>query len=153
MDRFDRATRSRVMSRARSTGGRTTELRFRSLLVRSGTRGWVLGHRSGLPGAPDILFLRSRLAVFLDGCFWHGCRRCRTIPATNHSFWAHKIQRNRERDRRVARMLRTAGWRVIRIWEHELKPGGGRALRRVLLRHSLALPSTMGLPNRPARQL
>ena len=93
MDKFDKATRSRVMSRSRSIGTRTTEWKFRSLLMRSGIKGWTLGHRSGLTGSPDVVFLRHRLAIFLDGCFWHGCRRCRSIPATNTRFWTNKIEK------------------------------------------------------------
>ena len=136
LDTFDRATRSRVMIRIKSSGTKTTEWRFRSLLMRSGIRGWRLGHDSGFPGSPDVVFVRDRLAIFLDGCFWHGCRRCRSIPATNRAFWVDKIQRNRQRDEKVARMLRTMGWKVTRIWEHELKTDGDGVLRKVLIRRS-----------------
>ena len=136
MDTFNRATRSRVMSRIKSRGTKTTEWRFRSLLMRSGVRGWRLGHDSGFPGSPDVVFVRARLAIFLDGCFWHGCRRCRSIPTTNRAFWVAKIQRNRERDEKVRRMLRAVGWKVTRIWEHELKIGGDGILRKVRIGRS-----------------
>ena len=131
MDRFNKATRSEVMRRSRSTGSRTTEWKFRSLLMRAGIRGWRLGHHSGLAGSPDVVFQRDRVAIFLDGCFWHGCRRCRSIPAANRQFWLDKIQGNRKRDRRVMRVLRNQGWRVIRIWEHELKADSGGILLRL----------------------
>lgn len=131
LDRFDKVTRSRVMRRSRSTGTRTTEWKFRSLLMRSGVGGWTLGHRSGLAGSPDIIFPRARVAIFLDGCFWHGCRRCRSIPATNRTFWTDKIQGNRRRDKKVARILRNKGWKVVRIWEHQLRTKAGEVLRRV----------------------
>lgn len=132
LDRYDVATRSRVMSRNKSRGTRTTEWKFRSLLMRSRIAGWSMGHDSGLPGKPDVIFLRARLAIFVDGCFWHGCQRCRSIPTTNRKFWMAKIQRNRERDEMVVRMLRTMGWKAMRIWEHELKTDSDGVLRKVL---------------------
>ena len=132
LDTFSRATRSRVMSHSRSRGTKTTEWRFRSLLMRSGVRGWKLGHDSGLTGSPDVVFARARLAVFLDGCFWHGCQRCRSIPTTNRAFWLNKIQENRKRDKRVGRMLRAKSWKVIRVWEHELRNDGAKVLRRIM---------------------
>jgi DNA mismatch endonuclease (patch repair protein) len=131
VDRFDAQTRSRVMSRNRSRGTKSTEWKFRSLLMRAGVRGWMMGHESGLPGRPDVIFLQSRLAIFLDGCFWHGCRRCRSIPATNRQFWAAKIKGNRKRDARVVRALCAMGWTTIRIWEHELKNDRNAVLREV----------------------
>jgi DNA mismatch endonuclease (patch repair protein) len=120
------------MGRNKSSGNRSTELRFRSLLMRSGIVGWKLGHNSGLAGNPDFLFTRSRIAIFLDGCFWHGCRRCRSIPVTNRRFWTEKIQGNKKRDKKVMRMLRDMGWKGIRVWEHELRADSNEVLRKVL---------------------
>jgi len=71
-------------------------------------------------GKPDFVFPDQRLAVFVDGCFWHGCPLHGTNPATNREFWSEKITRNRQRDREVNRALRALGWRILRIWEHEL---------------------------------
>jgi len=131
MDRLDSITRSALMSRVKSRGAKSTERRLRALLVQSGTRGWLLGHRFGLPGRPDFVFPKARVAVFVDGCFWHGCRRCRTIPKSNHPFWAAKIGVNQARDRRVTRALRACGWNVVRIWEHELREDSPRTLERI----------------------
>ena len=131
MDNLKRDVRKRVMSRNRGSGTRSTELRFRLLLVRSGVRGWSLGGQSGLPGAPDVIFPKDKLAVFLDGCFWHGCIKCRTIPVTNRRFWERKIGANRKRDRRVVRDLKVAGWKVVRVWEHELRDKHERVLANV----------------------
>jgi DNA mismatch endonuclease (patch repair protein) len=133
LDRFDPQTRSRVMSRSRSRGSKSTEWKFRSLLMRSRVTGWVLGHGSGVFGNPDVIFPRHRIAIFLDGCLWHGCKRCRTIPLTNRSFWVKKINRNRGRDKTVVRLLRQAGWLVLRIWEHELRINRDDALQKVLI--------------------
>lgn len=82
---------------------------------------------------PDFVFQRARVAVFVDGCFWHGCPRHGTKPSSNKSFWREKLAKNRERDRRVTRTLRRAGWQVVRIWEHALaeaarKPAAYRRL-------------------------
>jgi DNA mismatch endonuclease (patch repair protein) len=131
LDRFDKATRSRVMSHVKSRGTKTTEWRFRSLLMRAGISGWKIGHDFGLPGSPDVLFPQTRIAVFVDGCFWHGCRRCRSIPLSNRAFWKAKIQKNTERDRRATRALANMGWKVIRIWEHDLKTNPKGVRRRV----------------------
>ena len=132
MDKFDRATRSRVMGKSRSTGSKSTERRMRSLLARAGVRGWKLGHDSGLPGRPDIIFPKARLATFVDGCFWHGCTRCRSIPKTNTPFWQSKIRANRERDRKVVRLLRRINWQTLRIWEHECRDDSDRVLRQLM---------------------
>ena len=83
-----------------------------------------------LPGRPDFAFPKAKVAVFTDGCFWHGCPRCYTRPKSNRKFWDTKVIRNRERDREVSRGLRRKGWRVVRIWEHALqKRGAARSLR------------------------
>ena len=117
-DVFTKAKRSAVMSRIRSRGNRATELRLIALMREHGITGW----RRNAPvfGNPDFIFRRERVAVFVDGCFWHGCPKHGTRPKQNRKFWDAKIQKNKERDRSVNRELRKAGWRVMRIWEHDL---------------------------------
>jgi len=78
---------------------------------------------------PDFVFPKSRTAVFVDGCFWHGCPKHGTKPKGNASFWRKKFAVNKARDRRVNRALRRAGWQVLRVWEHELKRGARNAKR------------------------
>jgi DNA mismatch endonuclease, patch repair protein len=73
----------------------------------------------GVRARPDVVFGGARVAVFMDGCFWHGCPEHFYVPATNPEFWASKIEANRKRDRRTDEVLAAAGWRVIRVWEHE----------------------------------
>ena len=73
-----------------------------------------------LPGVPDFAFDSNRLAIFIDGCFWHGCPRCYRRPSSSQTYWDSKVRRNIKRDTRVARLLRSQGWSVIRIWEHAL---------------------------------
>jgi DNA mismatch endonuclease (patch repair protein) len=81
---------------------------------------------------PDFVFRKSRTAIFVDGCFWHGCPRHATKPANNRAFWRRKLAGNKKRDALVTRTLRRAGWRVFRIWEHELaKKNEARLVRRI----------------------
>jgi len=106
------------MAAIRSKGNRSTELKLATILRKSGVTGWRR-HQS-LPGKPDFLFRRERLAVFVDGCFWHGCRwHCRH-PKSRQEYWEPKIARNKKRDRAIAAALRKNGWSVLRIWEHSL---------------------------------
>ncbi len=121
-DVFSKRKRSRVMAAIRSKGNRTTELRLVAILRAAGVTGWRRHLR--LPGRPDFAFPGARLAVFVDGCFWHGCPKHCRLPKSRRKFWLGKITRNRSRDRQVARELRRAGWRVTRLWEHALNQTG-----------------------------
>jgi len=112
--------RSRTMSAIRGKHNRTTELRLRMALIRKGIKGWTLQVKE-LPGNPDFYFKNKRLAVFVDGCYWHGCPRCGHIPKTRSRFWAAKIQRNQQRDHEKRRELREKEISTIRVWEHELR--------------------------------
>lgn len=111
--------RSATMAAIKSKGNKTTELRFRLALVRSGVHGWKM-HDRNLPGTPDFSFRQSRVVVFIDGCFWHGCPQCGHIPRTRSGFWRAKIKGTRERDVSKDRALAAAGYRVFRIWEHDV---------------------------------
>ena len=100
-------------------------------LEKYGVAGWV-SHPKDIPGRPDFYFPRERVAVFVNGCFWHGCPKCGRIPKSRVNFWLGKIQANRKRDRRVRRLLRHGGYKTLTIWEHTLrKPGWFRRLERV----------------------
>jgi len=119
------------MATVRSAGNRSTERALRARLVREGVRGWRLNARDVL-GCPDFVFDEKRLAVFVDGCFWHGCPSCHRIPSSNREYWIQKVGRNKSRDRRTSRKLRGDNWRVLRIWEHELRRAPQSAMRRIL---------------------
>lgn len=110
---------SRRMAAIRGKGNRSTERHFRLALVRSRIRGWRM-HVRLLPGTPDFLFETERVAVFIDGCFWHGCPQCGHLPQTRSAFWHAKIQRNRERDQQKEIALSAARYQVARFWEHEI---------------------------------
>jgi DNA mismatch endonuclease, patch repair protein len=104
-------------NRKRDTG---PELAVRRAVHRCGLRYRVAVRPiPGLPWTADLVFRGSGVAVFVDGCFWHGCPDHYVPPRSNSGYWVPKIERNRSRDRRVDEVLRSAGWVVIRIWEHE----------------------------------
>lgn len=89
-------------------------------------------HPNDIPGRPDFANRRLRLAVFVDGCFWHGCPDCYVAPKTNVPFWAKKIAYNRARRARVKRELKRKGWVVVEAWEHEVNKDVQKVARRVL---------------------
>lgn len=118
MDRYDPKTRSAVMSqiKSRNTG---LEEKFRAMI-----RGQRLGRYrrcvDALPGRPDFVFSRARVAIFIDSCFWHGCPLHLRTPQSNQTYWQQKISSNQERDKAQTEKLKAEGWRVVRVWEHEL---------------------------------
>jgi len=126
--------RSRMMGNIRSKGNCSTEKSFRFALVRAGISGWVL-HPKRILGTPDFYFARENVAVFVDGCFWHGCKRCGHIPATRSVFWRTKFERNKLRAKRVGSILKRSGIKVLRIWEHEIRNNPDAAVLK--LRHLL----------------
>jgi len=112
-------TRSKTMKAIKGNGNKSTETRLRFALVRGGISGWTLTPKH-IFGTPDFYFPQLQLAVFVDGCFWHGCPMCGHIPKANRPYWAEKIKRNRTRDRQVDATLAAKGIRVIRAWEHQI---------------------------------
>jgi DNA mismatch endonuclease (patch repair protein) len=129
MDLFSPEKRSEIMSRVRSRGNAATELRIIQIFRQHGITGWRRNYQ--LAGTPDFVFIHSRVAVFVDGCFWHGCPIHGSIPASNREFWRRKLARNRDRDNMVNCTLRKLGWRVVRVWQHELSQPE-RVARRIL---------------------
>lgn len=150
-DVFSKAKRSEVMSRIRSTGNKDTEQKLAALMRAAEITGWrrqaalkyEVGKMKDERGTgkvkadrktvrPDFVFRAERVAVFVDGCFWHGCPRHATRPRQNRAFWDAKLARNEARDRVVTRGLRKAGWQVLRIWECALaKNRQAVTLRRI----------------------
>jgi len=125
--------RSAQMAKVRGRRNRSTEMRVAAYLIKRGFRGWKR-HPRNVPGCPDFCFTQERVAVFVDGCFWHGCPRCRrNLPHSRRNFWRQKIHSNRQRDRKVGQLLRVQGYTMLRIWEHDLSDGGWLdELRRAL---------------------
>ena len=127
--------RSRCMSKIRSAKTKP-EMLLRQSLWREGLRFRV---RSRLPGRPDIIFTRAKLAVFVDGCFWHSCPVHGTAPKSNQSYWDVKLAGNRARDERVSAEIAKVGWHCLRIWEHEVKEDLAGAVRLVIARRDAIL--------------
>ena len=130
-DVFTKAKRSAVMAVIRSRGNLATELRLIALMREHAITGW----RRNAPvfGKPDFVFRGERVAVFVDGCFWHGCPRHGRTPKARVAFWTAKLARNAQRDRAVSRALRAAGWTVLRIWECALaRPSAARTVARIV---------------------
>ncbi len=119
MDTVDKPTRSRTMRAVKSKGNRSTEARLRALLARRGVRGWKV-QAAQVRGSPDFIFPSERVAIFVDGCFWHGCPRCYRRPSSSRTYWDAKVQRTITRDNRNRARLRREGWSVLRLWEHAL---------------------------------
>jgi DNA mismatch endonuclease (patch repair protein) len=129
-DIFTKSKRSEVMSRVRSSGNKDTEVALAKLFRQEKITGWRRNQK--VFGKPDFIFYKLRLALFVDGCFWHGCPKHGTQPKGNRAFWKNKFASNKARDLLVTRTLRSANWRVLRIWEHELtRKNEIRLLRRI----------------------
>jgi len=147
-DIFSQTKRSEVMSRIKGSGNKDTELRLILIFKAHRITGWR--RKAAVFGKPDFVFPKlppspmlrrtSKLAVFVDGCFWHGCPIHAAKPKSNRVFWETKITRNMARDRLVNRALRRIGWRVLRIWEHELTKKNSRRLATRLRRAGLLPP-------------
>ena len=118
-DVFTKEKRSEVMSRIRGKGNRDTELAMIRILRRYHISGWR--RNQPILGKPDFIFPKHRMALFVDGCFWHCCPEHSTVPKNNQEFWTKKLEMNKARDGFVTGELGRLGWRVVRVWEHELK--------------------------------
>ena len=147
VDPLDAHERSRLMSRIRGRGNLSTEMAMVQFLKAGQIKGWrrhiAIRIQSVAPRrqrvvCPVFVFPKKKVALFIDGCFWHGCPKHSVVPSKNAQFWKDKIQANMRRDRRQRRQLRKLGWRVIAVWEHCLK---SKTFSPIMLRLSKALDS------------
>lgn len=130
-DVFTTEKRSQVMSKIRGRGNRDTEIALIDLMRTHGITGWR--RNVAIFGKPDFVFSKHRLVIFVDGCFWHQCPKHSNIPANNREFWIKKLNANIVRDKLVNRTLRARGWRVLRVWEHELsRRNHSQLVRRIV---------------------
>jgi DNA mismatch endonuclease (patch repair protein) len=125
-DVLTKSQRSYNMSRIRAVNTKP-EMLLRKLLSAGGHRGYRIHYR--LPGKPDIVFVRKKIAIFVDGCFWHRCPKCFVKPGTRKKFWIKKISTNVKRDKEITTKLKKGGWVVIRLWEHEVRKSPEKCLR------------------------
>lgn len=107
------------MRSIKSKGNKSTELKFIDYLKEFKIKGWRRNYK--IYGKPDFVFLKLKTAIFIDGCFWHGHNCKNRMPKTNKEYWKNKIEINKKRDKEVTEHLIRKGWRVIRIWECQLK--------------------------------
>ncbi len=128
-DKFSKEKRSKIMSAIHSKNTHTTERRLRAGLASAKISGWRMNAKD-LIGKPDFVFDDKRIAIFVDGCFWHGCK-CKRPSKTHRSFWKNKIETNVARDKKVSRILRKEGWKVLRIKEHELKSSVKKVVEKI----------------------
>jgi DNA mismatch endonuclease (patch repair protein) len=132
VDVFTVEKRSEVMSLIRSRGNKSTELRMMVLLKTYGIKGWR--RHVKLPGRPDFTFRKHRLALFVDGDFWHGNPKAYRPPKSNIEYWSHKVAYNKKRDRRINRELKAKGWSVMRVWEGDLAKRPVQVAKRIFRR-------------------
>lgn len=118
-DIFIPEKRSEIMKKVQSKGNKSTELKLISLFIENGITGWRRNYP--VKGHPDFVFREKKIAIFVDGCFWHGhdCRNTR--PKENQEYWLKKRERNIQHDKEITGLFKRRGWTVIRIWECELK--------------------------------
>jgi len=119
MDTVTAQERSRIMAKVKARGNKSTELKLIKIFKEYSIMGWRRSYP--LIGKPDFVFPKPRLAIFVDGCFWHGCQEHCRLPESNRDYWVAKINKNKKRDRLISKELRSKNWNVIRVWEHELK--------------------------------
>lgn len=117
-DIFSKKERSKMMSLVKSKNS-LIEKRFASLLRKNKIK--YRSHSRLLPGKPDFYFNKIKTVIFIDSCFWHGCRRHGSLPKSNKKFWIEKISNNKKRDVKVNKEYKKFGWKVIRMWEHDIK--------------------------------
>lgn len=119
MDIVTPKMRSAIMRSIKSKGT-SLEISLRKAMWALGLKGWRINYKKVL-GRPDIVFTKNKIAIFIDGCFWHGCPKCYRRPGTNTKYWDEKVIKNISRDQDVTSRLEDSGWCVVRIWEHEIK--------------------------------
>lgn len=130
-DVFNKDKRSEIMSAVRSKKNKSTELKLIEIFKENNIKGWRRNYP--VKGHPDFIFLEKKIAVFVDGCFWHGhdCRNTR--PSDNADYWTKKRERNIRHDKEITALFERRGWTVIRIWECELKKKNREQLMEKIL--------------------
>lgn len=119
------------MALVKARGNKSTELALIQQFRANGVKGWR--RKWKLVGKPDFVFPMLRLAIFVDGCFWHGCTKHRRIPKSNSDYWIKKIKNNMKREKVTNKALRNYGWQVVRVWEHDIDNERGlKKIRRIL---------------------
>lgn len=124
-DKFSKEARSKIMSKIRS---KNTAI---ELVLKKGLKGLYFRYHPKTYGNPDFGISKRKIAIFIDGCFWHKCPKCYIEPQSNKKYWLPKIQKNAERDKKINEHLKKEGWITIRIWEHEIKKNPSRFINKI----------------------
>jgi DNA mismatch endonuclease, patch repair protein len=127
-DIFSQKKRSEIMSKVKSKDSKI-ETEFRKKIWRAGFR--YSKNTSKYFGKPDLALVKYKTVIFIDSCFWHGCKKHGSMPQTRISFWKTKIERNKQRDKEVNRHYKKIGWKAIRIWEHSLKKDFSKVVDKI----------------------
>ncbi len=127
-DRFDKKTRSAIMSYIRHKNT-SLEVNFRKLLWKNGLRGYRIHYK--LPGKPDIVYVSKKIVIFLDGDFWHGYNWKKLGKIPPKKYWQEKIQKNIDRAKKYNRQLKKEGWTVLRFWEYEVKKNPEKCIKKI----------------------
>ena len=130
-DKFSKQKRSEIMSKVRNKGSKIEVVLCKAL--------WKEGFRyrknsTKYFGKPDIVLLKYKTVIFVDSCFWHGCKKHGSMPQTRRDFWENKISRNKERDKEVSRFYKKEGWSIVRIWEHDIHGNVTKVLSGLLIK-------------------
>ena len=116
-DIFSKKKRSEIMSKIRSKDSKI-EIEFRNALWKEGFR--YRKNVNGYFGKPDLVLKKYKTVIFIDSCFWHGCKKHCKMPETNKKFWENKIERNKQRDKEIKKYYKKIGWKIFRVWEHDI---------------------------------
>ena len=127
-DKFDKKTRSAIMSRIRSKNT-SLEVNFRKILWKSGFGHYRIHYN--LPGKPDVVYVSKKIAIFIDGDFWHGYNWKKLGKIPPKKYWQEKIQKNIDRAKKYNRQLRKEGWTVLRFWEHDIKKNSDKCIKNI----------------------
>ncbi len=120
-DTFSKEERSAVMQKVKSKGNKSTEQKLIEIFKANGITGWRRHY--SVVGKPDFVFIKKKVAVFADGCFWHGHHCRNTVPKQNPEYWNKKRERNILRDKKINLLFENRGWTVLRLWECDIKSG------------------------------
>ena len=129
MDTVSKQKRSEIMSRVKSKDSKMETL-FRKELWKTGLR--YRKNSSKYFGKPDIVLPKYKTTIFVDSCFWHGCKKHCRIPSVRKNYWTQKIARNAERDKKVSKHYKKQGWKIVRIWEHELLEVSDKCISKIV---------------------
>ena len=129
-DTVSKKKRSEIMSRVRSKDSKM-EIAFRKALWNKGFR--YSKNSSKYFGKPDLILKKYKTVIFIDSCFWHGCKKHCRMPSTNQKYWIQKIKRNKQRDKEVNKYYKKLGWKIFRIWEHEIQKNFDKAISKINL--------------------